>query len=327
MSLVSRFFAQLSLQKLRSGVALLFALIAPSLALAEPAKMPRHVEVIIADLSNPFFSHLARQIEVSLAEVSPGTEVIVRSSGYDLNRQQRQIRDAIAAGTDFLIVNAVNTSGLAGVIAEARAAGIPVVAVDVKAEGADAFVTSDNVEAGRQACAYIAERLGGRGNVLLLYGPPVSAVLDRNAGCEEVLNKFPDITILTEFGDSGGSRLGGLTYMSQLLPRLPHIDAVFSFNDPTSLGVAQAAREAGRSEFFIVSVDASPEGLLAMSEKDSLLVASVAQYPKAMADQAVMAALSLWRGEGVPSRELLVQVKLLTQEMLAKGGDYWMDPL
>ncbi|MCL4068858.1 substrate-binding domain-containing protein [Pseudomonas sp. GX19020] len=295
--------------------------------MAEAPETPRLAEVIIADLSNPFFAHLARQIEISISELSPGTEVVVRSSGYDLNRQQRQIRDAVAEGADFLIVNAVNTTGLSGVIAEARAAGIPVVAVDVKAEGSDAFVTSDNVEAGRIACAYIAERLGGQGNVLMLYGPPVSAVFDRNAGCETALSLHPGIKILTEYGDSGGSRLGGLTYMSQLLPRLPHIDAVFSFNDPTSLGVLQAAREAGRNEFFIVSVDASPEGLRAMAERDSLLLGSIAQYPKAMAAQAVHVALALWHGEAVSQTELTVPVQLFTREMLAEGENYWMDPL
>ncbi|MCB5410912.1 substrate-binding domain-containing protein [Pseudogemmobacter faecipullorum] len=305
----------------------LIALTAAPPVLAETPQAPRLVEVIIADLSNPFFAHLARQIETSLAEASPGTEVVVRSSGYDLNRQQRQIRDAVLAGADFLIVNAVNTTGLSGVIAEARTARIPVIAVDVKAAGADAFVTSDNFEAGRIACDYITERLGGRGNVLILYGPPVSAVFDRNAGCEAVLDQHPGITILTEYGDSGGSRLGGLTYMSQLLPRLPHIDAVFSFNDPTSLGVLQAAREAGRNEFFIVSVDASPEGIRAMAEEGSLLVASVAQYPKAMADQVMTTAMALWRGETVAERELTVPVQLLTREMLAKVTNYWMDPL
>ena len=305
-----------------------FALLASTPALrADPAARPRLVEVIIADLSNPFFSHLARQIEDRLLQISPSTEVRIRSSGYDLNRQQRQIRDAVAAQADFLIVNAVNSAALAGVIAEARTAGIPLVAVDVKADGADAVVASDNVEAGRLACTHIVERLQGRGNVLILYGPPVSAVVDRNAGCLRVLAAHPGITILSEQGDSGGSRLGGLTYMSSLLPRLPHIDAVFSFNDPTSLGVAQAAHEAGRDEFFIVSIDASPEGLRAMAEPGSLLVASVVQYPKAMADQAVEVALALWRGEPVPERERLVPVRLLTRAMLASGRDHWMDPL
>ena len=288
---------------------------------------PRLVEVIIADLSNPFFTHLAQLIESRLLEVSPATEVVVRSSGYDLNRQRRQIRDAIAAGADFLIVNAVNSTGLTDVIGEARAAGIAVVAVDVRAEGADAFVTSDNIAAGQIACSFIADQLQGKGNVLILYGPPVSAVVDRNAGCEAALKPYPGITILSEHGDSGGSRLGGLTYMSQLLPRLPHIDAVFSFNDPTSLGVLQAAREAGRDEFFIVSVDASPEGLRAMAGKDSLLLASVAQYPKAMADQVVGTALGIWCCDALPSRELTVPVQLLTKEMLSGVANHWLDPL
>ncbi|MDQ2066143.1 substrate-binding domain-containing protein [Xinfangfangia sp. CPCC 101601] len=305
--------------------ALLTCCLAPlSPAIAQDAPLPQRVEVIIADLSNPFFSHLARQIEARLNIVAPQAEVVVRSSGYDLNRQRQQLRDAVANGADFLIINAVNTSALTEVIAEARAKRIPVIAVDVEAEGADLVVTSDNIEAGRAACAFIAERLAGKGNVLILYGPPVSAVLHRNEGCQKALSSYPEITLLSEHGDSGGSRLGGLTYMSSLLPRLPHIDAVFSFNDPTSLGVMQAAREAGRDEFFIVSVDASPEGLRAMMEPGSLLAASVAQHPKVMADEAVAAGLALWRGEDLAQRSISVPVQLLTREMVVTGKDYWM---
>lgn len=49
------------------------------------------------------------------------------------------------------------------------------VAVDVRAAGADATFTTDNVQAGELACKYIAERLKGQGKVVIVSGPMVTA--------------------------------------------------------------------------------------------------------------------------------------------------------
>ena len=48
--------------------------------------------------------------------------------------------------------------------------------MDVSAEGGvDATVMSNNVEAGRQAGQYIVDRLKGKGDVVIINGPPVSS--------------------------------------------------------------------------------------------------------------------------------------------------------
>jgi DNA-binding LacI/PurR family transcriptional regulator len=60
-------------------------------------------------------------------------------------------------------------------VKRAKDAGIVVVAVDVAAEGADATITSDNTQAGEMACKYITDRLKGKGNVVIINGPPVCA--------------------------------------------------------------------------------------------------------------------------------------------------------
>lgn len=74
----------------------------------------------------------------------------------------------------------------------AKEAGIVVVAVDVAAEGADATITSDNTQAGAMACKYISDRLNNKGNVVIINGPPVSAVQNRVEGCE---TEFKNIRI------------------------------------------------------------------------------------------------------------------------------------
>ena len=72
-----------------------------------------------------------------------------------------------------------------------------VIAVDVGAEGGvDATVTSNNRQAGQQAAQYIVDKLKGKGQIVIVNGPPVTAVQDRVAGAMDVFSKNPDIKIL-----------------------------------------------------------------------------------------------------------------------------------
>ena len=134
-----------------------------------------------------------------------------------------------------------------------------VVAVDVAAAGADATVQTNNVQAGEIACQYIADKLGDDGGkVIIQNGPQVGAVIDRVNGCKEVLGKNPKIEILSDDQDGKGSREGGLNIMQGHLTRFPEIDAVFTINDPQAIGSDLAAKQLGRSEFIITSVDGAP---------------------------------------------------------------------
>jgi len=80
----------------------------------------------------------------------------------------------------------------------------------------------------------------------------VTSIQDRLAGALEVLKKHPEIKILSQDQNAGGSRDGGLRVMSDLLTAFPKIDAVFGVNDPTAIGCELAASQAKRKDFFIV---------------------------------------------------------------------------
>ncbi len=103
-------------------------------------------------------------------------KVTLVSSGYDLGQQVAQIDNFIAAKVDMIILNAADSKGIGPAVKRAKDAGIVVVAVDVAAEGADATITSDNTQAGAMACKYISDRLKEKGNVVIINGPPVSAI-------------------------------------------------------------------------------------------------------------------------------------------------------
>jgi len=137
---------------------------AVALALAAWAWLPgaaraaeiKTVGVIVADLGNPFFENIARGVEdVVKRLVGPAVKVSVRSSGYDLDRQIRQIDQMAKEKTDLLILSAVDTEQIEPAVRRAEEAGVAVVAVDVRAMGAQASVTSDNIGAGAVACRYL----------------------------------------------------------------------------------------------------------------------------------------------------------------------------
>lgn len=272
------------------------------------------VAVLVGDLGNPFFAEIGRGVETAVRSVAGSdVKVTVSSSGYDVGRQISQINELVSAGYGMIILNAADTTKVAASVRAAIAKGVVVVAVDVNAEGAEATVTSDNVDAGRQACNYLAGQLAGKGSVVILNGPPVSAVIDRVAGCHEALVRWPEIKVLSDDQNAGASFAGGLASMSAVMAEQARIDAVFAINDPSAIGAEFAAKQAGRKDFFIVSVDASPEALKLLRSNDSQLIASVSQDPSAMATKAVDIGISIFNGAQPPAHPILIPVKIVTR--------------
>ncbi|HHT7763170.1 ABC transporter substrate-binding protein [Pasteurella multocida] len=279
------------------------------------AKELKSIGVTVGDLANPFFVQIAKGAELKAKELTGDkVNVVSVSSGYDLGQQVAQIDNFIAAKTDMIILNAADSKGIGPAVERARKAGIVVVAVDVAADGADATVTSNNYQAGEIACQTIVEKLNGKGNVVIINGPPVSAVQDRVQGCQDVFAKHTDIKVLSHNQNAKGSREGGLEVMTSLLIAHPKIDAVFAINDPTAIGADLAAKQAQRNEFFIMGVDGSPDGEEALKLSDSLFRGTPAQDPQVMAAEAVKIGYDILQGKPAPKDPVLIPVHLITRD-------------
>ncbi|AFZ15432.1 monosaccharide ABC transporter substrate-binding protein, CUT2 family [Crinalium epipsammum PCC 9333] len=283
----------------------------------------RSVAVTLGDLSNPFFVVMAKGAEEEAKKIGgDDVRVTVVSSGYDLNQQFNQMENFIAANTDLIILNAGDSKGIRPAVDQARKAGAIVIAVDTAVEAeVDATVTTNNLQAGEVACQYIADRLKGKGNVVIVNGPPVTSVIQRVNGCEKALSKYPDLKILSKNQNAEGSRDGGLRVMSDLLTTYPKIDAVFAINDPSGVGADLAARQVRRKEFFIVGVDGAPEAVKAIASNDSLYAATATQNPREMTQKAVQVGNDILHGKKPKSPNILIPVNLITRENVstAKG--------
>lgn len=286
-----------------------------------------YVAATFGDLGNPFFYTMGKGIEDAAKKIDSNAKVSVVSSGYDLNTQVGQMETFISAGVDIIVINAADTKGIAPAVRKAKAAGIIVVAADVNADGGvDATVTSNNFQAGVQSGEYLAERINGKGNIVIINGPPVSAVIDRVNGFKEAISMYPDIKILSDNQNAGGNREGGLRVMTDLLTAFSEIDAVFAINDPTGIGAELAMKQAKRDkEMFVVGVDGAPDAVVALQDPNGAFAASASQDPYTMALTAVQIAYDIMQGKTLDETLILIPTTLITRDNLSsyKG---WTKP-
>ena len=283
---------------------------------AAAGKELKAVGLTVGDMANPFFVAMGKGTEEAAKKINPNVKVTALSTKYDLNTQVGQIENFIANKIDLLLVNAVDPKAIAPVLKKARDAGIVVVAVDVGAEGADYTVMSDNVAAGANACEYIVKKLKGKGNVVIVNGPPVTSVTDRVIGCKKVFAANAGIKLLSDNQDAKGSRDGGMAVMQDLLTANPKIDAVFAINDPTGIGAELAIKQAKRDGIFITAVDGAPDAVVALKDPKSLFEGSSAQNPYQMASDGVKIGYEIMNGKKPPSSVKLLPVPLITKANL-----------
>ena len=299
--------------------------VATGIAFPAAADELQNVGISVGSLGNPFFVATIKGIEDKAKGINPEVRVTSVSSDYDLNKQFTQIDNFIAAGTNVIMLNAVDPVAIEPAVKKAQAAGIVVAAFDVGAKGADVTVMTDNVKAGTLACQYIVDHLKGKGDVIIVNGPQVSSIVDRVKGCKEVFAANPGIKVLSDDQDGKGSRDGGFAVAQSLLTRFDKVDGIFAVNDPTAIGVNLAAKQLGRSEFIITGVDGAPDIEAELKSGTSLIKASSSQDPYVMAGQSLELGAGILAGKKPEKDVILLDPVLITSENLA---DYkgWTAP-
>jgi len=202
---------------------------------------------------------------------------------------------------DAIIIIPANTDAADPMTKAAQDAGIPLVYVNRipsnLPEGV-AYVGSESIQAGIMQAEWIAKKLNGKGNVVIMNGDLAQeAAQKRTEGEKQVFAKFPDIHIIKE-DTASWDRAQGLALMENWLSTGDQIDAVASNNDEMAIGALQAIDAAGLlGKILVGGVDASPDALAEM-DKGRLNV-TVFQNAKGQGEGGIQAAIALARGEKI----------------------------
>jgi ribose transport system substrate-binding protein len=194
-------------------------------------------------------------------------ELVWNSANNDVSTQASQVDSLINQGVKAIIVVPVQADSLGPQIASAKAKNIPLLAVNAELTSPDLAgnVQPDDVAAGAQEMQMMADKLGGKGNIVILQGPlGQSGELDRSKGIAQVLAKYPGIKVLAK-DTANWKRDEAVNKTKNWLSSFgPQINGVVSQNDDMGLGALQALKEAGRTDVPIVGIDGIEDGLNAV---------------------------------------------------------------
>ncbi|RMT90011.1 hypothetical protein ALP39_03117 [Pseudomonas marginalis pv. marginalis] len=245
-----------------------------------------------------------------------GVQLQFEDARADVVKQLSQVENFISQNVDAIIVNPVDTASTANIIKAATAAKIPLVFVNRRPDSATlapgvAAVISDDVEAGRLQMQYIAEKLDGKGNIVILLGDLANnSTTNRTKGVKDVLAKYPGIKIEQE--QTGiWSRDKGMTLVNDWLTQGRDFQAVLSNNDEMAIGAAMALKSAGKKGVLIAGVDGTPDGLNAITKGD--MTVSAFQDAKGQADKSVETARKMARNEAF-EQNVVIPFRLITPD-------------
>jgi len=254
------------------------------------------------------------------AEAHKNITVVYKDAQNDSLKQRSHVEEFQSQGVDLLIISPKEAAPLTPPVKKVFDAGIPVIVLDrrVLDEDFSCFIGADNKLIGEAAGKWIAQKLGGKGNVVELKGLMTSTPgQDRNSGFRKGISGS-DIKVVFE-ADMQWLEPNARKEMESALARFDDINLVYGHNDPAAHGAYLAAKAAGREKnMFFVGIDGLPQE--GQSYVKQGILNACFEYPTG-GKEAIDVALKLLSKEKAP-KEIVVPSRFFTPENLASGGEW-----
>jgi inositol transport system substrate-binding protein len=254
------------------------------------------VGVSLLNLSSEFIVMLNEAMETKAGEL--GVKLIVNDAQRSAERQIQQVEGFIAQKVDVIILNPCEVEASSPAVDKAKAAGIPVINLNSATRSEpDAFVGSHDEESARLAMQHVADKLGGKGNVLMMQGfMGQAAQLKRDQGAKEIFAMNPDLKLLAS-QTAEWDRAKAMSLMENWIQSYgDQIQAVFAQNDEMAMGALLAIERAKlKDKIIVVGIDAIADAKQAV--KEGRLDATVFQDARGQGATAVEVAAKIARKE------------------------------
>jgi len=216
---------------------------APAQPTAEPAKKKFTIGISNPFISSEYRTQMIQELkDVNAEYMAAGVtnDLVIESADTDVPGQIQQLQNLINKGVDAILVNPGDVNGLNDTLQEAVKKGIIVISVDQELATPNVYnVGIDQKEWAKTSAKWLAEKLGGKGNIVEIEGfPGHPANVARMSGVDEVLAGYPDIKVLAK--DTGKwDEATGQQVMSNFLASFPNLDGYWT-QDGMAIGAFQA---------------------------------------------------------------------------------------
>ncbi|MFT4413714.1 ABC transporter substrate-binding protein [Fredinandcohnia humi] len=282
------------------------------------------IGILAPAVTHGWVAAVAYHAEARAKELTDEIEYRIQTSS-NAEEMTSQLDDLMTWGAEA-IVAFPQWEGMEVPIQRALDAGIEVVNFDIVIDAEGVYrVAGDNEDMGVQGANYIVEKIGTEGNVVILEVPSAGSVSElRKKGFVETIEKIaPDMNLLTYATQF--TREDGLKDFADILTSNEKIDAVYSMDDETSIGVLQAIQEAGRTDIKVVTGGGGMQEYFKMMPENEDIWIQSALYSPAMVKDAVDIALKVLKGEEV-ELETIIPTTIVDrenyEEFLDEGSPY-----
>lgn len=197
------------------------------------------------------------------------------------------LEDAVQRGSSVIILSMVDIRASRAALDNASKANIPVFTIDSGwTPGVVADITSNNFAMGAIINSYMVDRLGGQGGVVALKENSHHGVRKRGALFDVVTKESSSIKVLADHQiDVTNFYADSKNAMEDFITRFgDEVNAVFAGWDEPAMAAADAIKEAGLENAFVVGIDGNTAAMKYIRE-GSPLVATVAQPFEKMGSQ------------------------------------------
>ena len=276
---------------------------------------PQAGEKFTIGISNPFISSEYRTqmiqelIDTNKEYMDQGitNELVIESADTDVAGQLQQLQNLMNKNVDAILVNPGDVNALNDTLQEAVKKGIIVISVDQELDSPNVYnVGIDQKEWAKTSAKWLAEKLGGKGNIVQIEGfPGHPANVARMSGVDEVLKDYPDIKVLGK--DTGKwDEATGQQVMSNFLASFPNMDGYWT-QDGMAIGAFQAVLAANPSKFPVSVLEGRCQALQLWDQRlkedpnfESIAVAN----PPGVAPTGLRIAVNMLQGKTVDKSKL-----------------------
>ena len=229
------------------------------------------------------------------------SELMYADAQASADKQVPQVEDLLAQEPDALILVPMGAAALTAPVERAMAQGVPVV-LCASAVETDNFVTEVGTNlyaSGAGLAKYLAEKLNGKGRVLMMTGIPGVSTSDvMEAGGKSTFKKYPGIDLVDEQPGNWSTAEAKRIMETWLVKYGDSIDGIWSGGAQMSQGIVSAYLDKGMKIPPIGGGEYATGFLKQAVEND--LKYGAWQYPNAMVVLCMDAAVNILRGRLVP---------------------------
>ncbi|MEH7481067.1 substrate-binding domain-containing protein [Neobacillus drentensis] len=216
------------------------------------------------------------------------------SSEKKVDEQMELLEKAIHEKPDAIVLAAADYQRLAPLARKAKENGILLLTLDSRLPEhlSEGHIATDNVNAAGKAADYLAHLVGEKGKLAIISTVAGTATaMERERGFLQTIKKYPNIEVIDiKFSGSDIKEAHRLT--KQIIKDHPDLKGIFGINELTTVGIALANKEMGKTPTIkAIGFDSSPKILNFVEE--GVLDATVVQKPFNMGYLAVEQAVSI----------------------------------